>query len=254
MSGIAQAKTVLSSAPRARVVFASPQEKRTFVQQLFSRIAPRYDWFNRLASCGFDQHWRKVALARGDVAPGHRVLDVCAGTGDLAILCTRRQQGHGFVIGVDMNTDMLIRAQRKQRQRGLSIDWLQADALALPFADESFDRVTIGFSTRNLADLTAGIQEMVRVLHRGGRLIILETGHPANPVLRWGYYLFLSTVVRLVGVVLTGRLWPFTYLAKSVQAFLTPQQFVQRLQSAQTAVEYFPLSGGLASLYLATKS
>ena len=242
-----------ASPQRPAVVFATPQEKRTFVQRLFTHIAPRYDWFNRLASCGLDQHWRRVALSRGGVEPGQRLLDVCAGTGDLAILCARRQRGRGIVIGADMNKAMLRRAQRKQQVRRLSIGWAQADALALPFPDGSFDRVTIGFSTRNLSDLAAGLREMVRVLRPGGRLIVLETGRPSNPVMRWGYHLFLLTVARLIGVLLTGRLWPFTYLAKSVEGFLTPQQVVERLHRAHTTVEYLPLSGGLASVYLATK-
>lgn len=238
---------------QVQATFATPQEKRTFVQGLFTRIAPRYDWFNRLASCGLDQHWRRVALERGGVKPGQRLLDVCAGTGDLAILCARRQRGQGIVIGADMNDAMLRRAQHKQQVRRLSIGWVQADALALPFPDGSFDRVTIGFSTRNLSDLAAGLQEMVRVLRPGGRLIMLETGRPSHPAVRWSYYLFLLTVARLIGLLLTGRLWPFTYLAKSVEGFLTPQQVVERLSRAHTTGEYLPLSGGLASLYLATK-
>ena len=227
------------------------QDKRAFVQQLFTRIAPRYDWFNRLASCGLDQRWRHLALVRGGIAPGQRVLDVCTGTGDLAILCAQR--GQGIVMGVDMNHAMLTRAQHKQRSHRLSIGWLQADALTLPFLDESFDRVTMSFSTRNLSDVTEALREMIRVLRPGGQLIILETGRPANPLVRVGYYLFLLTVARLIGLILTGRLWPFTYLAKSVQAFLTPGQFIERLQSVYTQVEYVPLSWGLASLYLAAK-
>ena len=125
--------------------------------------------------------------------------------------------------------------------------------MALPFADGSFDRVTIGFSTRNLTDLTEGLREMVRVLRLGGRLIVLETGYPSHPLVRAGYYAFLFTVARLIGLVLTGRLWPFTYLARSLQGFLSPPAFIARLQSLETTVEYVPLSGGLASVYLATK-
>ena len=232
----------------------APDEKRSFVQRLFTDIAPRYDWFNRLASCGLDQYWRTVAVRRAQVQPGQRVLDVCAGTGDLAMLCARRQRGDGVVIGVDMNRAMLMRAQRKQHVHGLSIEWLQADALSLPFADGSFDRVTIGFSTRNLSDLTEGLREMVRVLRPGGRLIVLETGYPRHPLVRWGYHAFLLTIARTVGVLLTGRLWPFTYLAKSVQGFLTPQEFVERLRAVPAHATYVPLSCGLASLYLAVKS
>jgi demethylmenaquinone methyltransferase/2-methoxy-6-polyprenyl-1,4-benzoquinol methylase len=232
----------------------NPEEKRSFVQRLFSRIAPRYDWFNRLVSCGLDQRWRSAALARGDVRAGQRVLDACAGTGDLALLSAKRLRGRGAVIGIDLNPHMLSYAREKQRSRELAVTWLQGDAEALPFPDGSFDRVVIGFSTRNLSDLAAGLREMVRLLRPGGRLIILETGFPSNPVVRWAYQAFLFTVARAIGWLLTGRLWPFTYLAKSVQQFLTPAQMIERLQSLQTQVEYVPLSGGLASLYIATKT
>ncbi len=240
-------------AGRRPAPFIAPQEKRSFVQRLFTSIAPRYDWFNRLASCGLDQRWRREAVVRGGIAPGQRVLDVCSGTGDVAILCAQRQQGHGTVVGIDMNREMLSHARIKQRARQLRIGWFQADAEALPFASESFDRVVIGFSTRNLSDLMTGLREMVRVLRPQGRLIVLETGRPAHPVVRFGYQVFLFTVARAIGLLLTGRLWPFTYLARSVQQFLTPEQVVEHLQGVRTVVEYVPLSNGLASLYLATK-
>ena len=229
-------------------------EKRPFIQRLFTRIAPRYDWFNRLASCGLDQWWRRQAVVCGGIQPGQRVLDVCTGTGDLAILCARRLHGQGEVVGIDMNRAMLALARQKQRAKGLAITWFQGDAEALPFASGSFDRVLIGFSTRNLNDLMTGLREIVRVLRPRGELIILETGRPSNPVVRAGYFVFLFTFARAIGVVLTGRLWPFTYLARSVQQFLAPQQFVERLRSLQTEVQYVPLSNGLASLYLAVKA
>mgnify|MGYP001614041916 FL=1 len=105
--------------------FARPivsSEKRSFVQRLFTQLAPRYDWFNRLVSCGLDQRWRRLALQRGQVLPSHRVLDLCTGTGDLAILCQARQRGQGLVVGADMTSAMLRRAQEKQP----SMAWLQA--------------------------------------------------------------------------------------------------------------------------------
>ena len=247
---LAQADAAVRFDPRA------PEQagrKRPFVQQLFSSIAPRYDWFNRLSSCGLDQRWRREAIRRGEVQASHRVLDVCAGTGDLAILRVRQQGHEGSTVGLDFNPEMLQLAKRKQERAGLRIGWCQGDAEALPFPDGSFDRVVIGFSTRNLADLTQGLRDMVRVLKPGGRLIILETGYPSNPVIRFGYQAFLFTVVRVVGFLLTGRAWPFTYLARSVQAFITPGEMVDRLQHLKTQVQYVPLSGGLASLYLAAK-
>ena len=253
----------------------APDEKRTLVQRLFSGIAPRYDWFNRLASCGLDQHWRRTALRRAGVAPGQRVLDACTGTGDLALLCAGQLQGRGVVLGADMNRDMLMRANAKGAKAGrrlhpstradalaqdaaprdapAGLHWLQADAQALPFSAASFDRVLIGFSTRNLSDLAAGLREMVRVLKPGGRLVILETGYPSHPVLRAGYQLFLFTVARAIGFLLTGKAWPFTYLARPVRQFLTPAQMIACLQRVETRVEYIPISCGLASLYIATK-
>ena len=234
-------------------IMANGETKRFFVQRLFTHIAPRYDWFNRLVSCGLDVSWRREALRRGGVSPHHQVLDVCAGTGDLAILVSQGQRGRGLVMGVDMNRMMLSHAQHKQQQLELPIRWVQGDAEQLPFAEGRFDRVLIGFSTRNLSNLMEGLREMVRVLKPGGRLIILETGRPANPLLRLGYHVFLWTVAPTIGVALTGRLWPFIYLARSVRRFVRPPQMVECLQRAQTTVEYVPLFSGLASLYLATK-
>lgn len=228
-------------------------EKRPFVQRLFTAIAPRYDWFNRLASCGLDQRWRRQALARGGIEAGQRILDVCSGTGDLALLCARRQQGEGTVVGLDLNRDMLRYAKAKQHRKRLAIGWCQGEAEQLPFATGSFDRVMIGFSTRNLTDLMDGLREMLRVLRPQGRLMIVETGYPPHPLVRMGYHAFLFTWARLIGWLLTGRAWPFTYLARSVRGFLTPPEVVARLQGLGAQVEYVSLSGGLASLYLATK-
>jgi len=240
-------------APLAAEREAAVPEKRFFIQRLFTTIAPRYDWFNRLASFGMDRRWRREAVRRGDIHPGQRVLDVCAGTGDLAMRCADEMRGSGTVIGLDFTAPMLARAARKQRGLGLRIAWLQGDALSLPFPDGSFDRVVIGFSTRNLADLTAGLREMLRVLRAQGRLIVLETGYPSNPIMRAGYQAFLLTVARTIGFLLTGRCWPFTYLARSVRQFLTPTELVERLQQLGVSAVYVPLSGGLASLYVATK-
>ena len=259
--------------------------KRRFVHQLFTTIAPRYDWFNRLASLNMDRGWRRRAVAESGLAPGMDVLDVCTGTGDLALLCAQRTQGEGLIAGLDFTEPMLKAASRKQQEqprhlgypagrvgswarwgrgrdvappgRGgapqADVHWLRGDAQALPFASGTFDRVFIGFSTRNLSDLKAGIEEMNRVLKPHGKLVILETGRPSNPLVLAGYLLFLATVARLIGLALTGRLWPFTYLARSVKGFLRPSEFVTLITACGLAASYLPLSGGLASLYLATK-
>lgn len=278
--------TEMSAMAAAEPLIAG-EAKRPFIQRLFTDIAPRYDAFNRLTSCGLDQGWRRAALREGQVGPGQRVLDACAGTGDFALLAAAcvgesgsvgrwlpppsalsapprvpapavvsggpgERGTPGLVVGADLNLAMLSRARQK-RSRGASVDWLQADTLALPFPAASFDRVTIGFSTRNLVDLDAGLREMVRVLRPGGRLIILETGRPGNAFVRLGYYAYLFTVARAIGWGLTGTLWPFTYLARSVHAFLTPAQMVRALDDSGAPARYLPLAGGLASLFIATK-
>lgn len=229
------------------------EAKRVFIHRLFSTIAPRYDCFNRLASLNLDQGWRRRAVAKSELRDGMDVLDVCTGTGDLALLCADRLQERGRVIGLDFNDDMLRPASHKARRRRMSVQWLRGDALALPFRSGTFDRAFIGFSTRNLSDLRVGIQEMHRVLKPRGRLVILETGRPANRLVLAGYLVFLGTVARLIGLLLTGRLWPFTYLARSVQAFLRPSEVVALMDRCGFQASYTPLSMGLASLYLADK-
>jgi demethylmenaquinone methyltransferase/2-methoxy-6-polyprenyl-1,4-benzoquinol methylase len=232
----------------------TPEEKRPFVQRLFTRIAPRYDVFNRLASCGQDQQWRSFALAAAGLQPQHRVLDVCAGTGDLSFQSAQWQQGRGLVVALDFTWEMLAHGRRRsEARRAASVHWVQADALQLPFEEAQFDRVVVGFSTRNWVDLDAGLLEMLRVLRPGGQLIVLETGRPAHPLLRAGYFAYLFGVAPLIGFLLTGRLWPFWYLARSVKNFVTPAQFVERLRNMKVQVEYVGLSHGLASLYVATK-
>jgi len=255
---------------------ASPASKRVLVHELFTTIAPGYDRFNRLASLSLDQGWRRRAVALGGVTAGMRVLDVCTGTGDLALCCARQIGRDGLVVGLDFTEAMLYGARLKEQRLTTSkflqapasnfqlpassfqplapsIFWLNGDAQALPFRDQSFDRVFIGFSTRNLSDLRQGIGEFVRVLKPGGRLVILETGRPANPLVRAGYLLFLGTVVRAIGWIVTGRVWPFTYLARSVKGFLAPAEFVALINGCGAPAQYIPLSGGLASLYIAQK-
>ncbi len=239
--------------PRALPEERATANKRAFVHRLFTAIAPRYDWFNRLASLTLDQCWRRRAIVESGVGPGMRVLDVCTGTGDLALLCADRTREGGVVVGLDFNETMLQAASQKQQQTRQAIRWLQGDAQALPCQSGSVDRVFIGFSTRNLSDLPQGLREMLRVLKPGGQLIVLETGKPNNRLVSLGYLVFLFTIARLIGWLLTGRLWPFTYLARSVKGFVSPAEFVALLNACGSQARYLPLSCGLASLYLARK-
>src|SRR5207247_11261612 len=144
------------------------------VRTMFDRIAPVYDAMNRTMTAGLDRRWR-AETARRVVSPGDRVLDACCGTGDLAVAA---QRAGGKVIGLDFSERMLERARAKSDQ----VEWVQGDALALPFEDGSFDAATVGFGVRNLDDLEGGLRELRRVLRRGGRVGILGITRPRGGV------------------------------------------------------------------------
>ncbi|MBI4355866.1 MAG: ubiquinone/menaquinone biosynthesis methyltransferase [Candidatus Omnitrophica bacterium] len=233
--------------------------KAAFVHRLFDAIAWRYDLFNRCVSLSLDRRWRRIALERAELGEGMHVLDVCTGTGDLALAAASRVQGRGasgggMAVGLDFSAPMLRHAARKSGQSRSGALWLLGDGQRLPFGDGTFDRVTIGFSTRNFADLNAALQEMRRVLRPYGRLIVLETGKPQHPLVKLGYYAYLFGVMPFVGLVVCGLWWPFRYLARSIQRFDEPPEFLARLRGVGfDRATHLPLSWGLADCYVGVK-
>ena len=214
------------------------------VRAMFDRIAPVYDAMNRAMTAGLDRRWRRLA-ARAVVQPGDRVLDACCGTGDLAIEAAR---AGGSVTGVDFSDSMLARARRKAPE----LEWVRADALALPFADKSFDAVTVGFGVRNFADLDAGLRELARVLRDGGRIAVLEITRPRG-VLRPFFRLWFDVFVPLVGRVLPGGA-AYTYLPASVRRFPGPEDLSRAVERAGfTGVTYRLLAGGIVALHVAER-
>ena len=210
------------------------------VRTMFDRIAPVYDLMNRLMTAGLDRRWRRLTVAAA-VRPGDRVLDVCCGTGDLAVEASR---AGGEVTGLDFSPRMLERARRKLH----SVTWVEGDALELPFADESFDAATVGFGVRNLADLERGLQELRRVLRRGGRVAVLEITRPKGP-LRHFYALWFDRIVPLLGKALPGGA-AYTYLPASVRRFPGPEEFAAMLADAGFAEPRFRLfAGGIVALH-----
>ena len=204
------------------------------VRGMFDRIAPVYDVMNRLMTAGLDRRWRKLA-AREVVWPGDRVLDACCGTGDLAIEAERRG---GRVVGLDFSEEMLIRARRKSG----TIEWVQGDALALPFADGEFDAVTVGFGVRNLSDLEAGLREAARVLRPGGKIAVLEITRPRG-LLRPFFRLWFDVLVPLAGKILPGGK-AYTYLPASVRRFPGPEDLAALFVAAGFEKVRFRLLGG----------
>ena len=204
------------------------------VRSMFDRIAPTYDAMNRVMTMGLDQRWRRLAVELV-VQPGDRVLDACCGTGDLALEAER--QG-GRVVGLDFSERMLERARRKSQ----TVEWLQGDLLALPFADESFDAATVGFGVRNVADLDLGLRELRRVLRPGGRLAVLEITQPRGR-LKPFFGLWFDRVVPVLGKVIPGGR-AYAYLPASVRRFPGAEDLAAALERASFAEVRFQLLGG----------
>ena len=210
------------------------------VRDMFDRIAPVYDAMNRAMTAGLDRRWRRET-ARTVVSPGDRVLDVCCGTGDLAIAA--RHAG-GVVTGLDFSERMLARARTKSDE----IEWVEGDALALPFADGFFDAVTVGFGVRNIDDLERGVGELRRVLRPGGRLGILEITMPRG-LLRPFYRLWFDGLVPLAGKLLPGGS-AYTYLPASVRRFPEAEDFAELMRAAGfEEVRYRLFAGGIVALH-----
>jgi demethylmenaquinone methyltransferase / 2-methoxy-6-polyprenyl-1,4-benzoquinol methylase len=214
------------------------------VRGMFDRIAPVYDAMNRVMTAGLDQRWRKLAVSEV-VWPGDRVLDACCGTGDLAVEAERRG---GRVVGLDFSERMLERARKKSG----AIEWVQGDALALPFGEGEFDAATVGFGVRNLADLEGGLRELARVLKPGGKLAVLEITRPRG-ILRPFFRLWFDVVVPLLGRVLPGG-EAYTYLPASVRRFPGPDDLSALFEAAGfDDVQYRLLGGGIVALHVGSK-
>ena len=204
------------------------------VRGMFDRIAPVYDVMNHLMTAGLDRRWRRLAV-RSVVWPGDRVLDACCGTGDLAIEAERRG---GRVVGLDFSARMLERARPKSG----TIEWVQGDALDLPFEDATFDAATVGFGVRNLRDLQLGLRELARVVRPGGHVAVLEITRPQG-ILQPFFRVWFEVLVPLAGRVLPGGK-AYTYLPASVRRFPGPEDLSALLESAGFANVTFRLLGG----------
>lgn len=227
------------------------------VQQMFTDIAPRYDLLNHLLSFNIDRiWWRRTARAFAPILqrPGSRVLDLCCGTGDMTFALTRaRGESTAEIIGVDFSAAMLERARTKSAGMAHSPQWLEADALALPLSDSSFDLVVSAFGFRNLANYDAGLREIARVLKPNGELGILDFGQPAGITGKL-YQLYFRRVLPRVGTRISGVRGPYEYLPASVERFPAPAEMLQRIEAAGFRNAFWaPYSFGIAGLYRATR-
>jgi demethylmenaquinone methyltransferase/2-methoxy-6-polyprenyl-1,4-benzoquinol methylase len=212
---------------------------------MFDRIAGVYDVMNSVMTAGLHHRWRERATDLARVGPGTRALDVATGTGDLAIALARRG---GDVVGSDFSEGMLERARAKSPE----VRWEQANALALPYADDVFDAATVGFGARNFSDLDRGLCEMVRVVRPGGRVVVLEITTPTKPPLSTFFSLWFDRIVPLLGR-LTGEDQAYTYLPSSVKRFPGPQALGALMHdSGLRDVRWILTAGGIIALHSGT--
>ena len=230
------------------------EEFATEVRGMFDRIAGVYDLMNSAMTAGLHHQWRQRAVDRAQVGPGSDALDICCGTGDLALELRRQIGPDGRVVGSDFSEPMLELARRKSGEEGLPVEFGWADALELPYGDANFDAVTIGFGARNLADLDKGLSEMARVLRPGGRLVILEITRPQREPLASFYSLWFDRLVPVIGS-FAGDSDAYSYLPNSVRTFPEPERLAAMIDSAGfSEIRWLLLAGGIIAIHSATKA
>lgn len=227
------------------------------IQRMFQYLAPRYDLWNRLASCCLDEYWRRTAI--GLVPAGSRVLDLCTGTGELVLKMLPRLGPKGQVVGVDFASNMLAVAARKTQPLSqatqASAAYVLGDAVALPFPENTFDCLINGFAMRNMLPAADRVlDEMWRVLRPEGRVIILDICRPQSALLARLYRWHLRWIIPVQARLLYRSGQPFQYLRESILEFPPPQEFCTRLAAHGFGdVAFMPLSAGIAGIFTGIK-
>lgn len=230
-------------------------EAAEWVQRMFSRVAPRYDFLNHLLSFNIDRSWRRVLMERmRDVLrrSDAKILDLCCGTGDVQLDLQTVAQAPIF--GADFCHPMLVAARQKATQRGLQPVLFEADALRLPLTDGALDAISIAFGFRNLANYQAGLRELHRVLKPTGLLAILEFSHPPGAFMKTAYGFYSNVLLPLIGSAISGSKEAYTYLPDSIRKFPCASELREMMQRAgfeETSFEL--LTGGIAALHLGRK-
>jgi demethylmenaquinone methyltransferase / 2-methoxy-6-polyprenyl-1,4-benzoquinol methylase len=227
-------------------------EKARRVRGVFDSVAPKYDLMNDLMSGGMHRLWKQFTLSQTQLRPGQRALDVAGGTGDLARGMARQVGERGLVVLSDINGAMLARGRDRLLDAGLvqGLDFVQANAEKLPFADSSFDCVTIGFGLRNVTDKPAALASMRRVLRPGGRLIVLEFSQPVAPGLKPLYDTYSFRVLPVLGKLVAGDDASYRYLAESIRMHPDQETLLGMMRDAGLEdCRYHNLAGGIVAVH-----
>jgi demethylmenaquinone methyltransferase/2-methoxy-6-polyprenyl-1,4-benzoquinol methylase len=237
--------------------YYQPGEQRAArVGDLFAKVAPRYDLINDLQSFGLHRRWKQALIEMAQVQPGEKALDVCCGTGDIAFAL---QEAGAGVTAVDFSPAMLAVAEKRagkitSKSPSGSLQFLAADAMQLPFADESFQIVTVGYGLRNLSSWERGLEEMTRVATPGGRILILEFGKPDNKIWRGIYFTALRFLVPLFGKIFCQDASTYSYIMESLNAYPAHHAVTEKMQALKLQhVEVRLFLGGAMSLHRGIK-
>lgn len=230
-------------------------EKR--IRTMFQAIAPWYDTLNHLLSLNIDRSWRRRTTRFVPPETDDPILDVCTGTGDLALAYDRASGRRVPIIGADFCPELLRRAVAKARRAGAAerVRFVEADAQQLPFANDQFQITCVAFGLRNITDMGRGLAEMVRVTRPGGRVAVLEFSRPRHPLLRRSYLLFFRRILPRIGNLLSRS--PdaaYSYLPESVLQFPDYEELATHMAAQGLAdVQFYPMTGGIATLYVGRK-
>ena len=227
------------------------------IQNLFAAVAYHYDFLNSLLSLRRDSAWRRETVKASGVDLRSKVLDVCTGTGELALAYADKIGAEGFVIASDFCFEMLVIGDEKveRKDRGAGTSFLAADTLILPFLDDTFDVVSVGFGIRNVSDLEMGIREMARVAVPGGRVVILEFTQPVNPLFRSLYYFYFTKILPFVGNLISrSKDDAYGYLPRSVMKFPNCEALKAVMeQCGLTDVRFYRKTFGIVSIHVGKK-
>jgi len=232
----------------------STETRDKFIKHIFTIVAPYVDTLSHGFSLGLDRWWRNKAVALSGIKPGDKVLDICAGTGELAFALLPAVGESGSITGTDFCENMLEIAKRKKGGNHTNLTFQVADAKDLPFPERSFDAVTVGFGMRNIPDTILALKEIRRVLKPGGKFVCLELTQPQTPVLHRLYSWYLSRFMPFVSNLVMKSSAPYLYLPRSIEAFYQPPEFrevIARNGFDNIAIDSLTL--GIATVYRASK-
>ena len=229
--------------------------KKEGVRKLFDNIAADYDKLNHILSLNIDKGWRRKAVR--EIADENRplnVLDIACGTGDFTIEIAKKVALGSKVTGIDISDGMLEIGKQKILKEGIDAEMYVADCESLPYEDNTFDRISVGFGVRNLEHLAIGLSEMYRVMAVGGKIVILELSVPSNAFVRWLYKIYFLKILPFIGGLVSGNRGAYEYLPASVLHFPAPDRFMEMMISAGfDEVKHISLTFGICRMYIGKK-